>query len=68
LDLYKAVSGDVDWSEVARRAFEETVQRQERRRAAEGIRKLRKQSSPDLDGAAIIRKARDASASSRCPK
>ena len=51
---------EVNWSEVARRAFEETVQRQEMRRAADGIRELRKLSSPEWDGAAEIRRWRDA--------
>ena len=51
---------EVNWSEVARRAFEETIQRQEMRRAAEEIRELRKRSNPDWDGAAEIRKWRDA--------
>ena len=52
--------GNVNWSEVARRAFEETIQRQEMRRAAEEIRAMRKRSGPDWDGAAEIRKWRDA--------
>lgn len=51
---------DVNWSEVARRAFEETIQRQEMRRAAEEIRVMRKRSGPDWDGAAEIRRWRDA--------
>jgi len=50
----------VNWSEVARRAFEDTVQRQEMRKAAEEIRELRKRSSPEWDGAAEIRRWRDA--------
>ena len=52
--------GDVNWSEVARSAFEETIQRQEMRRAAEEIKAMRNQSGPDWDGAAEIRRWRDA--------
>jgi len=51
---------NVNWSEVARQAFEETVQRQEMRMAAEEIRAMRKRSDPDWDGAAEIRRWRDA--------
>lgn len=51
---------DVNWSEVARSAFEETIQRQEMRRAMEGIKAMRDRSDPDWDGAAEIRKWRDA--------
>lgn len=51
---------NVNWSEVARQAFEETVQRQEMRRAAEEIRAMRERSGPDWDGAAEIRRWRDA--------
>lgn len=57
--------GEVDWSEVACMAFEEAVERQEKR-AAEEIRVIRSRSSPCWDGVATIRRGRDASRSSRC--
>jgi len=51
---------DVNWSEVARRAFEETTNREERRRAAESIKKLRMESVAEWNGAKEIRRWRDA--------
>ena len=50
----------VNWSEAARRAFEEEVEREERLEAAEAIQKLREASPPDWNGAKEIRKWRDA--------
>ena len=51
---------DVNWSDVARKAFEETIQQQEMKRASKQIRTLRELSDPDWDGSAEIRKWRDA--------
>jgi hypothetical protein len=51
----------VNWSEIARKAFEETVQRKRMLEAAENIKKLREESrTPDWSGAREIRKWRDA--------
>jgi predicted transcriptional regulator len=52
---------EVNWSEVARSAFEETVQRQEMRRAADEVKAMRECSDPAWDGSAEIRRWRDAS-------
>ena len=54
------VSG-VNWSEVARDAFEETVRRKRMLEAAENIKKLREESkTPGWSGVREIRKWRDA--------
>jgi hypothetical protein len=54
------VSG-VNWSEVAREAFEETVRRKRMLEAAENIKKLREESkTPGWSGVREIRKWRDA--------
>jgi hypothetical protein len=54
------VSG-VNWSEIAREAFEETVRRKRMVEAAESIKKLREDSrTPGWSGAREIRKWRDA--------
>ena len=51
---------DVNWSEVARQAFEETIRRQHMRHAAESTDRLRESSkTPGWSGAAEIRKWRD---------
>ncbi len=51
---------DVNWSEVARQAFEETIRQKQMREAAEAIDKLRESSpSPGWSGAREIRKWRD---------
>jgi len=51
---------DINWSEVARRAFEDTTRREERKRAAESIKKLRMESVADWNGVKEIRRWRDA--------
>ena len=54
------VSG-VNWSEVAREAFEETVMRKRMLEAAENIKRLREESkTPGWSGVREIRKWRDA--------
>jgi hypothetical protein len=50
----------INWSEVARRAFEEAARREEMQCAAESIKKLRTESEAGWDGAEEIRKWRDA--------
>ena len=51
---------DVNWSEVARQAFEETIRRKQMREAAESTDRLRESSkTPGWSGAAEIRKWRD---------
>ena len=51
---------DVNWSEVARQAFEETIRRKQMREASESTDKLRESSkTPGWSGAAEIRKWRD---------
>lgn len=50
----------VNWSEVARKAFEEAARREEMQCAAESIKKLRTESKAEWDGAKEIRKWRDA--------
>jgi len=50
----------VNWSEVARRAFEDVTRREEMQCAAESIKKLRAESKTEWDGAKEIRKWRDA--------
>jgi len=52
----------VNWSEVARKAFEERVRREEMKKAAEGMDRLRHSTqTPEWSGAKEIRKWRDAS-------
>ncbi len=52
----------VNWSEVARKAFEERMRREEMADAAEQIKKMRAESqAPDWNGVKEIRKWRDAS-------
>jgi len=52
----------INWSSVARKAFEEAVVRQEMSKAAEGIDRLRVSSqTPGWSGAKEIRKWRNAS-------
>ncbi len=54
--------GHINWSKVARRAFEEEIQQEEKAKAAEGIKKLRAKSmAEDWSGAKEIRKWRNAS-------
>jgi hypothetical protein len=50
----------VNWSEVARKAFEDAAREQEMQHAAESIKNLRLESKSDWDGAKEIRKWRDA--------
>jgi hypothetical protein len=50
----------VNWSEVARRAFEDAARKEEMQCAAETIKNLRKESKTEWDGAKEIRKWRDA--------
>lgn len=51
---------NINWSEVARRAFEEATRKEEMLRAAESIKKLRAESTLEWDGAKEIRRWRDA--------
>ena len=52
---------EVNWSEVARRAFEEEMHRREMKEAASQIKELRAQSkTPEWSGAEEIRRWRDA--------
>lgn len=51
---------NVNWSEVAREAFEEVARREEMKCAAESIKKLRAESKIEWNGAGEIRKWRDA--------
>lgn len=50
----------VNWSEVARKAFEDAARKEEMHCAAESIKKLRTESKTDWNGAKEIRKWRDA--------
>jgi hypothetical protein len=50
----------VNWSEVARKAFEDAARREEIEGAAEAIKNLRLESKGEWDGAKEIRKWRDA--------
>jgi hypothetical protein len=50
----------VNWSDVARKAFEDATCREEMQCAAEAIKNLRLESKPEWDGAKEIRKWRDA--------
>ena len=51
---------DINWSEVARQAFEEAARREEIQRAAAEMDKLRVESKIKWDGTREIRKWRDA--------
>jgi len=51
---------NINWSEVARRAFEEAARREEMLSAAESIKRLRMESVAEWDGAKEIRRWRDA--------
>ena len=51
---------NVNWSEIARKAFEEAARKEEIQRAAESIKRLRAESEPGWNGAKEIRKWRDA--------
>jgi len=62
-DLKKKMenAGSVNWSVVARQAFEEAVRRREMLEAAEDIDRLREETkTPGWSGAREIRKWRDA--------
>ncbi len=50
---------NVNWSEVARKAFEEELRRIERSKAVEEIDKLRRESKVKWNGAREVRKWRD---------
>ncbi len=50
----------VNWSEVARKAFEDVARKEEIQCAAETIRSLRLESKDEWDGAKEIRRWRDA--------
>jgi hypothetical protein len=50
----------INWSEVARKAFEDAARREEMLCAAEAIKKLRNESITEWDGAKEIRRWRDA--------
>jgi len=49
-----------DWSEIARKAFEDAARKEEIQCAAESIKKLRNESEQEWNGAKEIRKWRDA--------
>ena len=51
---------NVNWSEIARKAFEEAARKEEIQCAAESIDKLRNESKIKWDGVKEIRKWRDA--------
>ena len=50
----------VNWSDVARKAFEDAARKEEMQCAAEAIKNLRLESKAEWDGAKEIRKWRDA--------
>ncbi len=50
----------VNWSEVARKAFEDAALKEEMQCAAESIKSLRNESKAEWNGAKEIRKWRDA--------
>jgi hypothetical protein len=50
----------VNWSEVARTAFEDAARKEEIQCAAEAIKNLRLESKAEWNGATEIRKCRDA--------
>jgi hypothetical protein len=49
---------DINWSEVARKAFEEEIWRMEREKAAEEMDKLREESKIEWNGVEEIRRWR----------
>lgn len=49
---------DVNWSDVARRAFEEELRKQERKEAAAEMDQLREESTVAWDGVAAVRRWR----------
>jgi hypothetical protein len=49
----------INWSDVARKAFEDAARKEEKQCAAEAIKKLRLESKTEWDGAKEIRKWRD---------
>jgi hypothetical protein len=49
---------DINWSEVARKTFEEEIKKIERRKAAEEMDKLREESKIKWDGVGEVRKWR----------
>jgi len=51
---------NVNWSEIARKAFEEAAVKEEMQCAVESIKMLRAESEPGWNGAKEIRKWRDA--------
>jgi hypothetical protein len=51
---------NVNWSDVARKAFEDAARREEIQCAVESIKKLSSESKEEWDGAMEIRKWRDA--------
>jgi hypothetical protein len=51
---------NINWSKVARKAFEETARKEEIQCAAETIKKIRNESEKGWGGAKQIRKWRDA--------
>ena len=51
---------NINWSEVARKAFEDAARKEEMQCAAEQIKKLRAESQAEWDGSKEIRKWRDA--------
>lgn len=50
---------EVNWSEVARNAFEERIRAEQRRRAAEVIKEIRRKGKAKWSGGGEIRKWRD---------
>ncbi len=50
----------INWSEIARNAFEEAARKEEMQCAAQAIKKLRTESKQSWNGAEEIRKWRDA--------
>lgn len=50
---------DVNWSEVARAAFEEKVKIEKRKEAAQAIKEIRRKSKTKWSGSEEIRKWRD---------
>jgi phosphoglucomutase len=50
---------NVNWSEVARKAFEEEIERIEKEQALEEIMRLREESKVEWEGAEVIRRWRN---------
>ncbi|MGD6808125.1 MAG: hypothetical protein ACQCN3_00340 [Candidatus Bathyarchaeia archaeon] len=50
----------INWSEIARKAFEDATRKEEIQCAAESIKKMRNESELEWNGAKEIRKWRDA--------